>query len=74
MWIFTSFVIPGEEAHLENMGLFTMSSPPYLDLNYSNQDKQSKNTEKYTKIKTNAHRKQESRHIGDMLQKTRINR
>lgn len=73
MWIFTSFVIPGEEAHLENMAL-CYELPPYLDLNYSNQDKQSKNTEKYTKIKTNAHRKQESRHIGDMLQKTRINR
>ena len=58
---------------MENMAL-CYELPPYLDLNYSNQDKQSKNTEKYTKIKTNAHRKQESRHIGDMLQKTRINR
>ena len=36
-------------------GAFYYELPPYLDLNYSNQDKQSKNTEKYTKIKTNAH-------------------
>ena len=27
MGIFTSFVFPGKEANLENMGLFTMSSP-----------------------------------------------
>ena len=44
IWIFTIFILPGEEAHLETIELFTMSSPlpPNIDLKYSNQGKQKK--------------------------------
>lgn len=51
IYIYISIILPGEEAHLETIELFTMSSPPYIDLKYSNQGKQSKKKIKIHKNK-----------------------